>query len=71
MGQHPNAVSFAEARRVLESFGWTLDRMHGTHYRFSRGGAHITIPLRRPCILPVYVRHIMTATGEDDQERGS
>jgi hypothetical protein len=39
--------------------------------RFSRGGSHLTIPLRRPHILPVYVRQIlaMTAAGDEAPEQ--
>lgn len=69
MAEHPRTVTFVEARRVLEAYGWTLDRIHGSHHRFSRAGAHLTVPLRRPCILPVYVRQILAATsGGDDEE---
>jgi predicted RNA binding protein YcfA (HicA-like mRNA interferase family) len=70
MAQHPNAVTFDEARRVLEAFGWTLRRTSGSHHMFARGGESLTIPFRRPCILSVYVRQILRATevGDDDKE---
>jgi predicted RNA binding protein YcfA (HicA-like mRNA interferase family) len=67
MSQHRNAVSFVEARRVLEAYGWTLTRISGSHHRYSRGGAHLTIPLRRPHILAAYVRQILTMTAVDDE----
>ena len=68
MAQHPNAVTFDEARRVPEAFGWELRRISGSHHVFSRGGERLTVPHRRPCILPVYVRQILRATerGGDD-----
>jgi predicted RNA binding protein YcfA (HicA-like mRNA interferase family) len=69
MAQHPNAVTFDEARRVLEAFGWELRRVTGSHHVFSRGGERLTVPHRRPCILAVYVRQILRATegrGDDD-----
>jgi len=62
MAQHPRAVSFNEARRVLEAWGWQLDRVRGSHHRFSRDGSHLTIPLRRPHILPVYVQQVLAVT---------
>jgi len=70
MAQHPNAVRFDEARRVLEAFGWTLNHVRGSHHVFARGGGRLTVPLRRPCLLPVYVRQILRATevGNDDAE---
>jgi predicted RNA binding protein YcfA (HicA-like mRNA interferase family) len=67
MAQHRNAVSFDEARRVLEAYGWTLTRISGSHHRYSRSGSHLTIPLRRPHILPVYVRQILAMTAADDE----
>lgn len=72
MAQHPRSVTFSEARRVLEDYGWTLTRIAGSHHRFSRGGSHLTVPPRRPCILPVYVRQILALTAanaERDQTR--
>jgi predicted RNA binding protein YcfA (HicA-like mRNA interferase family) len=74
MAQHPNAVRFDEARRVLEAFDWRLDHVRGSHHVFARGGARLTIPLRRPSILPVYVRQVLRATEVDDGDsevRGS
>jgi predicted RNA binding protein YcfA (HicA-like mRNA interferase family) len=62
MAQHPNAVSFAEARAVLEAFGWDLDRVRGSHHIFGRGAERINIPLRRPHIRPTYVRDVLAAT---------
>lgn len=69
MAQHPNSVTMAEAIRVLKAYGWVLTRISGSHHRFSRGGSHMTVPLKRPNLLPIYVRHILAATeGEDGSE---
>jgi predicted RNA binding protein YcfA (HicA-like mRNA interferase family) len=71
MAQHPNAVAFAEARAVLEAFGWELDRVRGSHHIFRRGSERINIPLRRPHIRRAYVRDVLDATASggsgDDQ----
>ncbi len=72
MAQHPKSVTMGEAMSVLEAYGWVLTRISGSHHRFSRGGVHLTVPLKRPTILPVYVRQILVATsGENEQEGGS
>jgi predicted RNA binding protein YcfA (HicA-like mRNA interferase family) len=65
MAQHPNAVSFNEARRVLEAFGWELDRAAGSHYIFRRGASRVNIPFRRPHIKTAYVRQVLAATEEE------
>jgi predicted RNA binding protein YcfA (HicA-like mRNA interferase family) len=70
MAQHPRTVSFAEARAVLEAFDWELRRVNGSHYIFRHPdrAVRLVIPLRRPSILPTYVRDILAATGGADDE---
>ena len=68
MAEHPNSVSFNEAGRVLEAFDWWLHHVKGSDHTFRRGSGRIVIPLRRPCILPAYVRQILAATAGDDDE---
>jgi len=65
LAQLPNSVSLREARAVLEAYGWNLDHVRGSHHYFRRGRVLLSIPLRRPHILPVYVRQILKATQED------
>jgi predicted RNA binding protein YcfA (HicA-like mRNA interferase family) len=69
MAQHPNAVSLDEARRVLEAYGWVLDRVRGSHHIFARGSRTVSIPSRRPHILSVYVKRVLSATEADDEPR--
>jgi predicted RNA binding protein YcfA (HicA-like mRNA interferase family) len=69
MAQHPRAVALAEARRVLEAYGWTLHRVSGSHHVFVCGTRTLSVPYRRPHILAVYVREILKATeGQDDDD---
>ena len=66
----PTPCPCAEARRVLEAFGWTLNRVSGSHHIFKRGTDRINIPFRRPHIKPTYVRDVLeaTASGESHDE---
>ena len=69
MAQHPKAVSLDEARRVLEAYGWSLLRVTGSHHIFRASGRNLSIPRRRPHILPTYVKDILQATeGKDDDD---
>jgi predicted RNA binding protein YcfA (HicA-like mRNA interferase family) len=70
MAQHPNSVSFSEARRVLEAFDWALVRTRGSHHYFRKGASILIIPLRRPTILSPYVRQILNATRESTDDSG-
>jgi predicted RNA binding protein YcfA (HicA-like mRNA interferase family) len=41
----PAEVEFADVRRLLEDFGWTLDRTEGSHRTFTKAGEYpIAIP---------------------------
>jgi predicted RNA binding protein YcfA (HicA-like mRNA interferase family) len=44
----PSPVRFAKVRRYLESHGWTLVRISGSHHTFTRSGE------RRPLVIPVH-----------------
>ena len=66
IAQHPNAVRFDDLRRLLEAYGWTLDRVRGSHYIFARGAETLSVPYRRPHVMPVYVKKVLELTEEDD-----
>ncbi len=56
-------------RRLLEVYGWELDRIRGSHHTFVRGGQRYTLPHRRPTLLAHYVRDVLALTaGEDNGE---
>jgi predicted RNA binding protein YcfA (HicA-like mRNA interferase family) len=63
-------VRFEELRRLLELSGWELQRIRGSHHTFKRGSAVVTVPLRRPHVLPVYVRQVLDATRPEEGEDG-
>jgi predicted RNA binding protein YcfA (HicA-like mRNA interferase family) len=52
-------VRFEELRRLLEAYGWTLDHVRGSHHIFTRESETFSVPLRRPHVLPVYVREAL------------
>lgn len=67
VAQHPRSVSFDELRHLLEAYGWELDRVRGSHHIFKRGSQTLTVPHRRPHVLPVYVREVLALiAGLDD-----
>jgi predicted RNA binding protein YcfA (HicA-like mRNA interferase family) len=68
IAQRPNAVRFEELARLLEAYGWSLVRVRGSHHLFARGGERLTVPHRRPTVLPVYVRMALAATAGDAEE---
>jgi len=68
LAQRPRAVRFDEIQRLLELSGWTLDRVRGSHHVFRRAGAQLTVPYRRPHVLPVYVREVLRRTRRDALE---
>jgi antitoxin HicB len=49
IAQHPKTVRFEELCRLLEAYGWTLDRTSGSHHVYRQGGTSITVPFRRRC----------------------
>jgi predicted RNA binding protein YcfA (HicA-like mRNA interferase family) len=68
VAQHPKTVRFEDLCRLLEAYGWTLDRTGGSHHVYRRSGASITVPFRRPTVLPVYVRQVLALVDAQDAE---
>ena len=67
VAQHPNAVSFDELRALLEAYGWSLHRIRSSHHIFHGPAGRVTVPYRRPHVLPVYVKQVLAITeGMDD-----
>jgi len=66
LAQRPNSVRFDELERLLDLYGWALDRSRGSHFGFRRGTEKIVIPFRRPHVLAVYVRLVLNLTAKDD-----
>jgi predicted RNA binding protein YcfA (HicA-like mRNA interferase family) len=48
---------FSEVRRMLESKGYTLARISGSHHVFTKAGARsVPIPVHNGKVKPAYVR---------------
>jgi predicted RNA binding protein YcfA (HicA-like mRNA interferase family) len=70
LAQRPNNVRFEELRRVLEAYGWRLDRISGSHHVFERGGARFSVPIHGGKVKPVYVRQALRWTADEAGETG-
>lgn len=55
MRRRPPHADFRDVRRVLEAFGWTLDRMVGSHHHFVKPGE---LPLTIPTVAGRRVRRV-------------
>lgn len=59
MKDKPNGIRPEEAQRVLNAFGYRLDRQRGSHMHFiNDDGDVVTIPERTP-LKAVYVKDIL------------
>lgn len=75
---NPKQVSFRDLRRLLESFGFELDHVTGSHYIFlgnvAKEPVRISIPFKRGTLREVYVKDVLTLIeqiemqGEDPHE---
>ncbi len=61
--------SFTKVRRLLESQGWTLVRISGSHHIFTKPGElPRSIPVHRGKVKAVYVRKIQKICGGKEDE---
>jgi predicted RNA binding protein YcfA (HicA-like mRNA interferase family) len=66
IAQHPNSVSLSELQQFLQDYGWVLDRTSSSHFIFERGSQTLTVPFRRPHVLPIYVKRVLKLIAEQD-----
>ena len=58
----PSPVRFPVVRRLLESKGYRLDRVSGSHHVFVKAGSpHVNIPVHRGQVKHVYYRQAQRA----------
>lgn len=55
----PSEERFAVVRKMLESCGWTLARIKGSHHTFTKKGERpVSIPVHQSKVKPVYVQEV-------------
>lgn len=55
----PSEQRFAVVRKLLESHGWTLARVKGSHHTFTKAGERpVIIPVHHGRVKPVYVQEV-------------
>ena len=63
MRNNPRSVSMRNLQTLLESYGFSLDRVSGSHYvfvgRVADEGITLVIPLRKPHIKIGYVQDVL------------
>jgi predicted RNA binding protein YcfA (HicA-like mRNA interferase family) len=60
------AISGKEFARLLESHGWSLQRIHGSHHIYAKAGSsvRISVPIHGNASLKVgLLRHLMKLAG--------
>ena len=63
MKNQPNGIIMAEADKVLEHYGYRLDRQKGSHCQYiNKYGDVITIKKEQP-LKAVYVKNVLTRIG--------
>jgi predicted RNA binding protein YcfA (HicA-like mRNA interferase family) len=62
----PSEMRFAELRRLVESYGWVLVRINGSHHIFRLpDGTIFVVPVHRGKVKYAYVREIKKLLGID------
>jgi predicted RNA binding protein YcfA (HicA-like mRNA interferase family) len=62
----PSEVRFSEIQRLLESHGYRLRRISGSHHIFDKPGERpVTIPVHHGRVKHVYLRQIRKALETD------
>ncbi len=63
----PNESKFSGVRGLLESNGWTLARISGSHHIFTKPGRlPISIPVHHGKVKATYVRKVERIIREDE-----
>ena len=65
-------VRFAKIQKLLESHGWILQRIRGSHYIFSKAGqGSFPVPVHQNRVKAVYVRKIEKIIAAEKGETAS
>ena len=70
--QGPRHVRFEDLSKLLQAYGFEMCRpSKGSHYYYVRGRYQISVPYRRPHVLPVYVRRALVLIDQAESEENS
>jgi len=69
----PSPVRFAIVKKLLESHGWRLDRVKGSHHQFVKAGQRtLVITVHGGMVKPGYLREIEKIfKAEENQNPGA
>lgn len=57
-------VNFSDVKRAAEFFGYTLDRVSGSHHIFiAQGRNHLVIPVHKNKVKVIYVKKLFEEVG--------
>jgi len=66
--QNPKNVRFEEIELILIGIGFTKRQEGTSHAVFTYGKHRLTVPHRKPFVLPVYVRQVLSEIDKIDLE---
>lgn len=68
--QMPSEHPFRDIRKILESYGWTLHRINGSHHVFNKQGEefHISLPVHHGKVKPGYIKKLEKKYGINFRE---
>jgi predicted RNA binding protein YcfA (HicA-like mRNA interferase family) len=70
--QNPKNVSFEELRKVLEDYGFELDRIRGSHHTFrlerENSVINFVVPYARLPLKPIYIKRAVEIIDELNKE---
>ncbi len=68
--RNPRHVRFEDLDRLLCAYGFEVFRpRRGSHFYYTRGRYQISIPYRRPHVLPIYVRRALDLIDQAKEEQ--
>lgn len=64
----PSEIRFSDIRRLLESHGWTLERVRGSHHVFSKPGeGSFPVPVHNGKVKAVYGKKLEKILQKDKE----
>lgn len=71
--QNPKAVTFEDLDQLLRDSGFQIRQpgSGGSHFYYKRGRISVSVPRRRPHLLPIYVKLALAAIDKADEEENN